>query len=88
MDEHAHPGAGALRGVHEQLRAIMRICRAEEADGQRLPHAPGRPVAAHLFPDVVLHRHRLTDDVDEIRRVAFRGEGAAHRVRDGEDRRQ
>ena len=84
VDEHAQLVTGALGGLDQQLRALVRVGGAEEGDGQALPAATGAPVAAQALPDLVGGRDGLLDDVDHLGRVVLAGEGAAHRVGDGE----
>ncbi len=84
VDEDAQLAAGALGGLDQQLGALVRVGGAEEGDGQALAAATGTPVAAQALPDLVGGGDGLLDDVDHLGRVVLAGQGAAHRVGDGE----
>ena len=79
----ARAGARCVRcaASHEQLRALVRVGRAEEADGQLLADAArarGRgPTCSQISCSM---RHRLADDVDQVGRVAL-GERACRAPR-------
>src|SRR6185437_8684009 len=84
VDEDAQLLVGVLGGLDEQLRALVRVGRPEEGDGQALAAATGAPGAAQALPDLVGGRDGLLDDVDHVDRVFLAGERRAHRVRDGQ----
>ena len=90
VDEDAQLVAGALGGLDQQLRALVRVGRAEEGDGQALAAATGAPVAAQALPDLVGGGDGLLDDVDHVGRVVLAGEGASasRRRRRGTPRRR
>ena len=66
VHEHAQVLLGALGGLDQQLRALVRVGGAEEGDGQALAGAAGPPVAPELLPRLVRGRHGLADDVDHV----------------------
>ena len=82
--------AGALGGLDQQLRALVRVGGAEEGDGQALAAATGAPVAPEALPDLVGGGDGLLDDVDHVGRVVLAGEGrsASRRRRRGTPRRR
>jgi hypothetical protein len=84
VDEHAQVVLGALGGLDEELRALVRVRGAEEGDGQRLADAARLAVAAECVPGVVRGGDGLADDVDHLARVVLAGERRAHRVGDRE----
>ncbi len=86
VDRHADVGGRALRGLDEQLRALVRVGRAEEPEVQRAAGdgAPTHPLAPQLVPHGLGGGHRLADDVDHLVRVAGADERALHGVGDRE----
>ena len=88
VDQHAQRRLHALRRLHEQLRALVRVGGAEERDRQRAVRAGGAArtgaVASELLPDLRVVRHPLAHDVDQLGRVAGAEQRAPHRLRDGQ----
>ncbi len=85
VDADADRAVGELRSLDEQLRALVRVRRADEADGERVTD-PARPAgAADRLPDRAVLGHRLLHDVDHRGREAEPEQRAAHRLGDGED---
>ena len=77
VDEDPQLLPGALGRLDQQLRALVRVRRAEEGDGQALAVATGAPVAPQALPDLVGGGDGLLDDVDHVGRVVLADEGAA-----------